>query len=420
MSELSAKEQLEAMIAGTHENDESLVDDESVNDEEEIQEAPEQEEVEETPETDENEEVSEDIEDTDLEEEVEEEDDTEGEDDGSDPETSEDDTETQEENTQDTEETSEDESENTEEEQTEDAEVDSVNYKEFYEKVALAKFTANGKEVEGFKDPEDLIRAQQMLHGYSDKMKVFKEYKPFIKALEERKITSDSDKFNLAMSLIDGDPEAIKKVLKEKDIDPMELDLENINYVAKDTLPSEAQMLIEETYDQARNLGIDDKFNQVLTQDWDVPSIKELVSNPLVKNDLLKHLSDGTYDKVQTEIRKMELLDAAGVLNGTTSVEKYRMAMGRINQAKAVQPQQVETPEPAVEAKPTIDEVKAKQEAEFKKKAAAEKERKVAEQRKKAASVSKKKTVKKKAPEVKPEALKGDEFKDYFKNMLMS
>ena len=73
------------------------------------------------------------------------------------------------------------------------------NYKEFYEKVAMAKFIANGREVEGFKNPDDLIRAQQMLHGYSDKMRVFKEYKPFIKTLEERGFTADPEKFKQLM-----------------------------------------------------------------------------------------------------------------------------------------------------------------------------------------------------------------------------
>ena len=93
---------------------------------------------------------------------------------------------------------------------------------------------------------------------------VFKEYKPFLKALEERKLTTDADKFNLVMSLIGGDTEAIKKVLKDKNIDPLELDLDDIRYTAKNVLPSKAQMLIEETYEQADNLGIADKFSIVI------------------------------------------------------------------------------------------------------------------------------------------------------------
>ena len=396
MAELSAREQLEKMISGTHVNAE-IADDELESEEVD---------TEDTTEIDDTEDH---IEDTDQETESAEEEETNEENDDSAGETSETTDDDQEENTQDDADESEDESEATEE----------INYKEFYEKVALAKFTANGREVEGFKNPEDLIRAQQMLHGYSDKMKVFKEYKKFLKPLEERGVVSDPEKFNLAMSLLDGDPEAIKKILKEKNIDPMELDLDDIKYSPKNKLPSDAQLLIEENYEQAENLGVGDKFNRVISKDWDIASLQEFVSNSSVRADLLQHLKDGTYDIVQSEIKKMELLDSTGVLDGMNSVEKYRAAVVRLQQNRvAAQPKKVVVP-----AANVVDKVaeadKARKAAEFKLKAA-EKEREIDEQRKLAASMSKKKVASKPKPAPKLEELKGDAFRDEFKKMLMS
>lgn len=405
MAELSAKEQLEQMIAGTHVDE--IIED-GVNEEEET-EVEVEEETEPEVETDEVEEAEEALEDTDQETDTAEEEETNEENDDSAEETSETVEEDLEENAQKEAEESEDESENTEPEEP--------NYKEFYEKVALAKFTANGKEVEGFKDPEDLVRAQQMLHGYSDKMKVFKEYKPFIKALEERGITKDSEQFNLTMSLLDGDQEAFKKILKDKGVDPLELDLENVEYAPKNTLPSEAQMLIEETYEQADNLGIGDKFNKVISKDWDVDSLQEFIKNGAVRNDLMQHLKDGTYDIVQNEINRMELLDSTGALSGKTSIEKYRLAINKLAQNA-----------PKTEAKPEVKEEPAvdkaaeakriAEEAEFKRKAA-ERELEAAEARKKAASVSKKRVSSKPKPKPKLEELKGDDFRNAFRDMLM-
>ena len=395
MEGLSVKDQLAQMINGTH-----------VDAEIEVEETEPEADTSETAET---EETDSSIEDTDQETETEEEEDTNEQNDDPAEETSETTEDDQEEHTQDAAEETEDESVKTEE----------INYKEFYEKVALAKFTANGREVEGFKNPEDLIRAQQMLHGYSDKMKVFKEYKKFLKPLEERGVVADPEKFNLAMSLLDGDPEAIKKILKEKNIDPMELDLEDIQYSPKNRLPSNAQLLIEETYEQAENLGVGDRFNKVISKDWDIPSLQEMVNNPAVRADLLQHLKDGTYDVVQAEIKRMELLDSTGMLDSMNSVEKYRTAVGRLQQ------KQVQAPVKKVIAPtaPTIDKVaeaqKAKQEAEFKEKAA-KKEQEIAEQRKLAASMSKKKVASKPKPAPKLEELKGDAFRDEFKKMLMS
>jgi len=399
MAELSAKELLEQMINGTHVSEEV----------EEVEEVEEESEVVDTEDTTATEDTEVVIEDTDQETETEEEEETNEENDDSAQETSDTAEEELEENAQDDAGESEDESETAED----------INYKEFYEKVALAKFTANGREVEGFKNPEDLIRAQQMLHGYSDKMKVFKEYKKFLKPLEERGVVADPEKFNLAMSLLDGDPEAIKKVLKEHSIDPLELDLDDIKYAPKSRLPSDAQLLIEETYEQAENLGVGSKFNRVISKDWDIPSLQEFVSNGAVRADLLQHLKDGTYDVVQNEIKRMELLDSTGALDGMNSVERYRAAVANLQR----QSQQASVKKVVAPAVPAVDKAaeaeKAKKEAEFKRKAAA-KEQEIAEQRRLAASVSKSKVVSKPKPEPKLEELKGDDFRAEFRKMLMN
>lgn len=404
---MSAKERLEAMIAGTDvdiiEEDDTQVEtaDESVN---------------EAVENDTTDNVGD--EDTDQDTESSDETETEEENDDSAKETEEEDDKGEEE---DAHTTTDDESENT---KVEDA-VDEINYKEFYEKVALAKFTANGREVEGFKNPEDLIRAQQMLHGYSDKMRVFKEFKKFIKPLEERKILENQDKFNLAMSLIDGDTEAIKQVIKDKGIDPLELDLDNIAYVPKNTIATDTQLLFEEVYGQARNLGIEDKFHVVLTNEFDDASLQEFMQNKAVRDDLIQHLQTGVYDVVKDEIRRMEMIDTTGELDGFSTVDKYRLAVKRLQEKQSQQSAAPKQVVPEVQKTPQVD-AKAKQaqidaakaEAEFKKKAA-EKEAEIAAQRNKAAALSKTKAVKKAPEPVKPEALKGDEFRDYFKNMMM-
>lgn len=394
MAELSAKDLLEQMINGTHVTEEAEQEESTEADTEDTATA---------------EEADNTVEDTDQETDTEENEETNEENDDSAKETSDAAEEGQEEHAQDDAGESEDESEATEE----------INYKEFYEKVALAKFTANGREVEGFKNPDDLIRAQQMLHGYSDKMKVFKEYKPFIKTLEERGITADPEKFKLAMSLLDGDPEAIKKVLKDKNIDPLELDLDDIKYVPKVKLPSEAQLLIEETYEQAENLGVGSKFNRVISKDWDVPSLQEFVRNGAVRADLLQHLKDGTYDIVQNEIKRMELLDSTGVLDGMNSVEKYRAAIANLQRQVPTTPAKKVVAPTVTAVDKTAEAKKAAEEAEFKRKAA-EKEQEIAEQRRLAASVSKKKPVSKPKPEPKLEELKGDAFRAEFRKMLMS
>jgi len=405
-------DKINAMIAGTD------VDEEIEETEEEVEVESVEDEVVEEESTE-----TADIEDTDQEEEADEEEDTKGDADEDDPETSEESDDNEEEDTHEAnEETDVEDTDDNTEEETEEAVEPSYDYKgvdlkKFYEEVAEAKFTANGREVEGFKDPQDLIRAQQMLHGYSDKMKVFKEYKKFFKPLEERGITSDPDKFNLAMSLIDGDEEAIKKVIKDKGMDPLEFDLDNVNYVSKNTLPSEERMLLEEELLKAKNLGIDDKFNVVLSNDFDDASLDIFVNakNEHIRENLLSQLKDGTYDTVQNEVKRMEMLDYSNKLGGLNTIEKYNLAASKLFSAK--ESAVPETPVKVVDNSAKIKELADA--AKFKKKAAA-KEKAVADQRKKAASVSKKRVVKVKAVEVKPEEMNGDDFRANFRNMMMS
>ena len=87
--------------------------------------------------------------------------------------------------------------------------VKSKDATDFYEQVAGVKFKANGKEFEGFKDPKKIIQAQQMAYNYSEKMAGFKAYRPYMGPLKDRGMLDDTSKFDLAMSLIDGDREAL-------------------------------------------------------------------------------------------------------------------------------------------------------------------------------------------------------------------
>jgi len=307
--------------------------------------------------------------------------------------------------------------------------TDEIDYKKFYEEVALAKFTANGKEVEGFKDPKDLIRSQQALHGLTQKMEAVKEYQPFIKPLRDRKLLDDPDRFNLVMNLVDGDKEALKKFVKDSGIDTLELDTEEVNYVPTNTLPTEGQLRLQDKFDQAKALGIDDKLADALGK-WDNESFDMFVNDSAISGDLINHINNGAYDLVQDEINRMSMLDTTGRYTGQSAVNKYKLAaesVGKRLQAEQEAAENANSKKQEAEAKAA--KLKAEQdklakeqeEAEFKAKAKA-KEAKVAEERKKAASVSKKKKAVKKTvkKEIDPISLKGDDFRAHFEQMLMS
>ena len=82
---------------------------------------------------------------------------------------------------------------------SETGKIDPAEYeklKKFYDEIANAEFVANGKKVKGFTDPSKIIRSQQMLHDYSNKMRGINEYKPYLKALKDKGIIGNEEKFN--------------------------------------------------------------------------------------------------------------------------------------------------------------------------------------------------------------------------------
>ena len=301
--------------------------------------------------------------------------------------------------------------------------------KKFYDEIANAEFIANGKKVKGFTDPSKIIRSQQMLHDYSNKMRGINEYKPYLKALREKGIIGDEEKFNFAMSLLDGDKATIKKHIEALKIDLVDLELdEDSKYVPKNYIPSKQSMVLDETMEIASNIGVDSKLRAVIAKDWDDDSFAEFLNNPSVRNDLLTHMQDGTYEIVQNKINELEMLDMNGSYRGLKSTDKYRAAIADINrenQSRQVNPsayqnqyvnQQQNNGSYIDIERARLADLAAK-EAEYK--AMAEKKLRDDEARRKAAMITKKKTTTVTQKKFDPLELEGDAL-DEFVNELIS
>ena len=301
--------------------------------------------------------------------------------------------------------------------------------KKFYDEIANAEFIANGKKVKGFTDPSKIIRSQQMLHDYSNKMRGINEYKPYLKALKEKGIIGDEEKFNFAMSLLDGDKATIKKHMEALKIDLVDLELdEDSKYVPKNYIPSKQSMVLDETMEIASNIGVDSKLRSVIAKDWDDDSFSEFLNNPSVRNDLLTHMQDGTYEIVQSKINELEMLDMNGSYRGLKSTDKYRTAIAEINrenQSRPVNPSayqnqyanQQQNNGSYIDAERARLADLAAKEAEYK--AMAEKKLRDDEARKKAAMITKKKTTTVTQKKFDPLELEGDAL-DEFVNELIS
>jgi len=203
-------------------------------------------------------------------------------------------------------------------------------YEDFYNQ-ATSEFVANGRKVKGFTDPKKIIEAQQMAAGFSEKMAGFKQYRPYINALKEKGILDHPERFNLAMNLLDGDKEAIKKQIKDLDIDPYELDMDNINYVQKNNLQSKTELALNDLVEQANESGVGKEITNILVKEWDDSSILEVIDDPKTGSDLINHMQTGIYDIVQERIMKKKMTDVRGTFGSQSSIQQYREAASELD-----------------------------------------------------------------------------------------
>lgn len=205
--------------------------------------------------------------------------------------------------------------------------VDELNkLREFHNKVTR-KFKANGKEFDGFDDPDLIIKAQQKALGYDKLAQRMSKFKPIEKALETSGLLEDEGKFNFMMELLNGNPEAIKQHLKSLEIDPYDLDLEDIDEKKLDVSHTESDISLafDEVINLAESKGIQKEVESKVFDSWDNTSIAELLSSSEDRDNLLEHIETGLYDRVENELRELKRRDVAE-LRGKSSLDQYSIA----------------------------------------------------------------------------------------------
>lgn len=214
-------------------------------------------------------------------------------------------------------------------------------------------FKANGKEIAP-KTVEDVISLMQMGANYTKKMQLMAPMKKAVESLNKAQI-SEAD-LNFLIDVHSGNKEAIKKLLEKHKVDPIELDMENTNYVPSNNIASDEDV----EYSDAL-IDIDSslpKIQEILTKQWDAQSRTQLLKNPQLMRALHEEIEMGRFDDVQAQL---EIEKTFGRYKGKSDVEAYIDLVSRLvaeQQSKA----NVETKKANQEkrpAKPVPDKTKA-------------------------------------------------------------
>lgn len=176
-------------------------------------------------------------------------------------------------------------------------------------------FKANGKEITP-KTLDDVISLMQMGANYTKKMQVMAPMKKAVESLNKAGI--GESELNFLIDINNGDKEAIKKLLEKHKVDPIELDMENTNYVPKNNIVSDADVEYANILDDIQ--ASLPKIQEIMTSKWDAKSKELLLKDPALLKALHEEIELGRFDDVQS---RLELEKTFGRYKGKSDVEAY-------------------------------------------------------------------------------------------------
>ena len=213
-----------------------------------------------------------------------------------------------------------------EQKQEETTTTNEPNYKAMVEQL-LSPFKANGREIK-VESVDEAISLMQMGANYSKKMAAMKPHLQMLRTLEKNNLLSQ-DKLNLLVELDKGNPEAIANLLRTKNIDPLDLDIESAaSYTPVDHKVGDNEFAVEEAFNAIEHTPTySDTVNVIAS--LDDASKREIANDVGFISALNSHIASGIYQKVMAEVDKQKAL---GNFAGMSTLTAYCRVGDMMNQ----------------------------------------------------------------------------------------
>ncbi len=237
---------------------------------------------------------------------------------------------------------------------TDDAEDDSdsddsaaLDFEAEYKKL-MAPFRANGKEMQ-ITNVDDALQLMKMGANYNKKMAGLKPSMGLVKMLEKNDLLSE-EKLSFLIDVSRKDPAAIAKLLKDSDINPLEMDLDDSEkYVETDHSVDPRELDLDNVIEDLKG---DEHFQETIgvVDGWDENSKQAVANDPQLLRAINDQMSNGIYKLISTTVESEQML---GRLQGLTNLQAYQSVGDQIQKRNGFahlfpETQQEDiTPEPA-------------------------------------------------------------------------
>lgn len=209
-----------------------------------------------------------------------------------------------------------------------------IDYQTEYEKL-LEPFKAAKREVR-VSNIDEARRLMQKGVDYSRKMAEMKPQRQIIKTLEQNDLL-DPDKINFVIDMVSNkNPDAIKKFLKDNDIDPYDLpDEDNADYKPANRIVGEQEMELETVLEEIQHTEQFERTSSEISNKWDKESKEVLMKHPGILRLINDHMGAGIYDQIMNVVEQERIF---GRLDGMSDLAAYKAVGDAINEKGGFKP----------------------------------------------------------------------------------
>ena len=213
------------------------------------------------------------------------------------------------------------------------AETAPVDYKAFHDQV-MAPFQANGKTIQ-LRSVDEAVQLMQQGANYTRKMQAIAPHRKVLMMLENNGLLDES-KLSRLIDLEKKNPDAIRALVKEAGIDPLDIDVhEESTYTpGNHAVPDEA-IAFQTTLDEVSSTPDGQETVRQITASWDPESKAELWKDPSILGTIHQQRISGVYDRVVAEIERQRTIGA--IPANVSLLNAYRVIGERMTQAGAFQ-----------------------------------------------------------------------------------
>lgn len=226
---------------------------------------------------------------------------------------------------------------------------DEVDYKGAYSKI-VGPLKA-GKGTIEVKSIEEAQRLMQMGVGYSEKMRELNPHLKTMRMLEKNGLLGNDDQLSFLIDLQQRNPDAIKKLVQESGLDPLEMDMETpSDYRPTNRSVSDREIAFKTELDNLKMVEGGQETIDHINSSWDQASVKELYDNEGAIEVIRAQRQNGTYDQIVNEINRQRAL--GNIPAGTPFLRAYTAVGDHMEQNKLFKEPTPVNPAPVVQDPP--------------------------------------------------------------------